>query len=60
VTNSYRSSPEPVHVLLGFLLGSLADLIGNLGADLMIEQMLEREPGAGEIEQNLIEAWVLV
>ena len=26
----------------------------------MIEQMLEREPGAGEIEQNLIEAGLLV
>ena len=55
-TNSYRSSPEPVDVLLGFLLRSLADLIGRLGADLVVEQMLEREPGAGQIEQNLIEA----
>src|SRR5712692_7722869 len=55
-TNSYRCSPEPLHVALGFLLGGLADLIGDLGADLAIEQMLEREPGAGEIEENLIES----
>jgi hypothetical protein len=41
-------------------LGGLADLVGDLGADLAIEQVLEREPGAGEIEENLIEAWVLV
>jgi len=41
-------------------LGGLADLICDLGANLVIEQMLEREPGAGEIEENLIEAWVLV
>ena len=60
MTDSYRSSPEPVHVAFGFLLRSLADLVGRFGADLMIEQMLEREPGAGEIEKNLIEAWVLV
>jgi hypothetical protein len=26
----------------------------------MIEQMLESEPGAREIEENLVEAWVLV
>ena len=26
----------------------------------MIEQVLDSEPSAGEIEQNLIEAWVLV
>ena len=26
----------------------------------MIEQMLESEPGAREIEENLIKAWVLV
>jgi hypothetical protein len=41
-------------------LGGLADLVGDLGADLVIEQVLEREPGAREIEENLIEAWVLV
>ena len=29
-------------------------------ADLVVEQVLEREPGAGQIEKNLIEAWVLV
>ena len=49
-----------MHVALGFLLRGLADLVGGFGADLVIEQMLEREPGAGEIEENLIEAAVLV
>jgi hypothetical protein len=38
------------------LLRSLADLIGDLGADLAIEQMLERQPRAGQIEENLIES----
>ena len=45
-----------MHVLLRFLLRGLADLVGHLGADLVIEQMLEREAGAGQIEENLIEA----
>jgi hypothetical protein len=60
VKNSYRSSPEPLHVALGLLLRSPADLVCGLGADLVIEQVLEREPGAGDIKENLIEAWALV
>jgi hypothetical protein len=55
-TNSYRCSPEPLHVALGLLLRGLADLVGDLGADLAVEQVLEGEPRAGQIEENLIEA----
>jgi hypothetical protein len=42
------------------LLCSLADLVGDLGADLVIEKVLEREPSAGQIEENLVEAALLV
>ena len=44
--NSYRGSPEPRHIAFGFGLRGLADLIRNFGADLVVEQMLEREPRA--------------
>ena len=46
--------------LLGFGLGGLADLVGNLGAELLVEEVLEGEPGAAEIEQDLVESALLI
>jgi hypothetical protein len=46
--------------MMGFLLGGLADLVGDFGADLVIEKVLEDEPGACEIKKNLVEARLLI
>jgi hypothetical protein len=37
---------DPLHVTLGFGLSGLSNLIGHLGADLVIEQVLKGEARA--------------
>jgi hypothetical protein len=45
---SARLPPEPS-----------ADLIGDFGADLVVEQVLEGEPRASQVEEDLIESSIL-